>query len=121
VAQNDDDARSQMRGLILGGGVGERAEGEVRIQAEQAALVRCHGCRRRFDDRGGFSFGRTVYVGVDPNQGVPLAQVQQIAACVRDDCDFADRCKAESDWCRRVQVKYLDEMREQKKADAAEE
>lgn len=83
----------------------EEMQTHMRFIVEGQRGQRCGGCQRRITI--GFQFQRVELVmGQD---GAPIADIQRLSACNRDDCDFADEARKNADFCEMVEYAWLDE------------
>lgn len=71
----------------------------VQEMLEHKLLARCNGCGRRITI--GFKF-----TSIDPRQEKPVVQ---LAACTREDCDFAERCRDGAVLMEMVEFAWIDE------------
>lgn len=96
-----DDARRLQRGAVdlAQRGMSDEQAAKVQEQLELGAGMRCRGCGRRIGI--GFHF-----TSIDPRE--PGNEVLKLAACSREDCDFAERARDGGTCMELVEYAWLD-------------
>lgn len=105
------DARRVANGAGVDLSAAAMSDDQAREEQKKIELLlgfRCAGCEQRI--RAGFEF-----TSLDPRD--PQKPVMKLAACARDDCDFAERAREGATVVRMIDLAWLDENPEPAPAD----